>query len=327
MKYTKKLKKRMNLEIKAKGPFNFKYTLYKPSHFPTKLEFYNESNDIFYRTLRIDEKKLIGLKISNLFNISGDIGILLDIYSNLKITNRDLDKIRKHVIYSYGLEENIGEFYQYVYNDKKLQKVILRMNGMRNSCFENLFEILNISAMLQNTTVKRSEQMMDSMLSTFGDIVEYDDVKLHVFYTPKRLCKSSEGELRKLKLGYRAKYLISIADYFSEHPNLEKTLKKMPLEDARSELMKIKGIGPYSANLALFSYLKHPNYINFDVWNKKILSDFIFGNEDETQTKIESECEKSWGRFKGYSLLYIIEDLFVRKPELRYWRNKQEVIK
>ena len=302
MKSIKKLKKRINLEIKAKEPFNFKYTLYKPSHFPTRLEFYDESKDIFYSTLRIDETKLIGLRISDLFNISKEEGILLDIYSNIEITNNDINKIKKHVIYSYGLEENIEDFYNHVSNDKKLQKVILRMKGMRNSCFENLFEILNISAMLQNTTVKRSEQMMGSMLSTFGDLVEYGGVKLHVFYTPERLNNSSENELRKLKLGYRAKYLISIADYFSKHQDLEETLKKIPLEDARTELMKIKGIGPYSANLALFSFLKYSNNINFDVWNTKIISDFLFNDENETQNKIERECEKRWGEFKSYSV-------------------------
>ena len=321
MKTTKQLKKKRQLKIKVNSPFNFKYTLYKPSHFPTKLEFYDESKDCCYRTLRINQTKLIGLKMRDLSTVCGNTGIYLDIFSNLSLTDKDIEKIKNHVIYSYGLEENIKEFYTGVRKDKQLQQVILRMNGMRNSCFENLFEILNISALLQNTNIKRSEQMMDSMLTTFGETVKYAGVQLHVFYTPEILCNSSELALRDLKLGYRAKYLMSIANYFNKHKDLEKDLKDITFEEAKIKLMKIKGIGPYSANTALFAYFRNSNNINLDVWNTKILSDFLFNKDDVNQRKIESECEKRWGEFKGYVLLYIIEDLFVRKPELQYWRK------
>jgi 3-methyladenine DNA glycosylase/8-oxoguanine DNA glycosylase len=321
MKKLKVLKKRCEIDLEATPPFNFKYTVYKPSHFPTKLEYFDEDSERFYRTFRLSQEKLVGLKMIDLKKIKNKDGIMLDVYSNAALSQNDIKKLEEHVIYAYGLKEDISEFYKSVSGDKNIREPIKNLNGMRNSCFETLYEILNISSMLQNTTVKRSEQMMKAMLSNFGERVTYDGKEFYVFYTPKDILQSSEQKLRELKVGYRAKFLMEIAKYFAEKPNLDEMLKKISFDDAKNELMKIKGVGPYSANIALFAYLKHPNFINFDVWNRKIFSNFLFGKDDKPLDVISTECEKKWGKYKGYASLYIIEDLFVRNPKLQYWRN------
>jgi hypothetical protein len=47
MKRTKKLQKVCELGLEAVPPFNFKYTVYKPSHFPPKLEDFDEENGVW----------------------------------------------------------------------------------------------------------------------------------------------------------------------------------------------------------------------------------------------------------------------------------------
>lgn len=312
-----------DLILKAIEPFNFRYTVYKPSHFPTKLEYYNKETDVFYRSIRYNDDILIGLELSDLEKSGKGSGIYAKIYSKKELDPSDLNNIRKRIIYSYGLEENINNFYSAVSNDIELSRIITALNGMRNSCIENLFEILNISLFLQNANVRRSQNMMQAMLTNFGCPIKFGNICLFSFYTPKAVVNASIDYLRSLKIGYRAKYAKEIANFFYDNNNIEYTLRSMPFNDAKKELMKIKGIGPYSANLALFAYLKHPNLINFDVWNKKILSKYIFGREDINISEINNACEARWGDFKGYACLYIIEDLFIQKPELQYWRERK----
>ena len=322
MKKTKKLKKICELGLEAIPPFNFKYTVYKPSHFPTKLEEFDEKNETFYRTFRLGQKKLVGLKMSDLEIVESRPGIYNEVYSNTILTERDKEKLEEHITRSYGLQEGILAFYNRVKRDRSISEPITNLKGMRNSCFESLFEILNISSMLQNTTVKRSEQMMEAMLSNFGERVSFDGKEFYVFYTPIDITKSSEQRLRELKLGYRAKFLMNIADHFVKNSDLEEKVKAMSFDEAKEELMKIKGIGPYSARIALFQYLRRPHEINFDSWKRKIFSKFFFGNEDEPIEKVEKEAKERWGDYGGYAGLYVIEDLFVRNPELQYWRKK-----
>lgn len=325
MKRTKKLQKVCELGLEAVPPFNFKYTVYKPSHFPTKLEYFDEFSETMYRTFRLSQSKIIGLKMADLKKIRGRDGIVVEVFSNKPLTNQDLQKVKNHINYAYGLNEDVRSFYEAVANEPSIQGPIQNLRGMRVSCFENLFEILNISSMLQNTNVKRSEQMMENMLSTFGYRVVYDGKLLYVFYTPQDIVKSSEQKLRDLKVGYRAKFLMEIAKYFSNNPDLEERLRTMGFEEAKEELMKIKGVGPYSARIALFQYLRRPNEINFDSWKRKIFSKFFFRNENESIEKVEQESKRRWGNWAGYAGLYVIEDLFVRKPELQYWRKKDEI--
>lgn len=322
MKRTKKLQKICELELEAVPPFSFKYTVYKPSHFPTKLEYFDEDSETMYRTLRLSQSKIIGLKMADLKKVKGRDGIAAEIFSNKQLTTQDLQKVKNHISYAYGVNEDIRLFYEAVTNEDSIQEPIKNLRGMRVSCFENLFEILNISSMLQNTNVKRSEQMMENMLSTFGHKVFYDGKHLYVFYTPQDIAHSSEQKLRDLKVGYRAKFLMAIAKYFSRNPDLEEKLKAMEFDEAKKELMKIDGIGPYSARIALFQYLRRPNEINFDSWKRKIFSKFFFGNEEESVEKVEQESKKRWGNWAGYAGLYVIEDLFVKKPELQYWKKK-----
>jgi len=324
MKRTKKLQKICELGLEAVPPFNFKYTVYKPSHFPTKLEYFDEANEALYRTFRLSQGKLVGLKMIDLKRAKGKQGIMAEVFSNRALTKGDVKQVESHVIHAYGLNEKVEEFYNAVANDPQIQKSIHNLYGMRVSCFESLFEILNISSMLQNTTVKRSEQMMQNMLSSFGRRVDYDGRQLYVFYTPQDIVQSSEQKLRDLKVGYRARFLMEIAKHFDSNQNLDAQLKQMSFEDAKERLMEIRGVGPYSARIALFQYLRRPNEINFDSWKRKIFSKVFFGNENEEVEKVESEAKKRWGNWGGYAGLYTIEDLFVKHPELQYWRKKDE---
>ncbi|MEK6793079.1 MAG: hypothetical protein AABX95_04635 [Nanoarchaeota archaeon] len=323
MKKTKKLQKICELGLEAVPPFNFKYTVYKPSHFPTKLEDFDEVSESMYRTFRLSQDKLVGLKMVDLQKARGKDGIMTEIFSNRTLTEQDLQRIRSHINHAYGLNEDVKSFYKAVADDLSIQGPIKNLRGMRVSCFENLFEILNISSMLQNTTVKRSEQMMENMLSTFGRKVVYDGRQLYVFYTPQDIVASSEQKLRDLKVGYRAKFIMDIAKHFSTNIDLADRLKTKDFDEAKEELMEIRGVGPYSARIALFQYLRRPNEINFDSWKRKIFSKLFFGNDDKPVEKVEKEAKQRWGDLMGYAGLYIIEDLFVRNPEMQYWRKKK----
>ncbi|MEK7550328.1 MAG: hypothetical protein AAB535_00880 [Patescibacteria group bacterium] len=323
---TIELNKTNELSLPAIPPFNFKYTVYKPSHFPTRLEESDEASEAFYRTYRLNEDKILGLKMSDLEKKQGESGIFLEVYSANELDRKDLGYLENHVNGAYGLKEDINEFYEYVKSDEELNVIIDNLRGMRNSCFETLFEILNISSILQNTTVKRSEQMMKNMLSSFGERVIYDGKELYTFYTPEDILNSSEERLRELKVGYRAKFLMEIARRFLQNPDLGEKLKTMNFEDAKETLMEIKGVGPYSARIALFQYLRRPHEINFDSWKRKIFSKFFFGNEGEVVEKVEKEVRERWGNYGGYAGLYVIEDLYVKNPELQYWRKDNKKI-
>lgn len=312
------LSRSVELQMVAIPPFNFRLSVCKPSHFPTRLETYDDEEECFYRTIRLMDTEPVGLKIMNLEKLSNEQGLFVEVYSQGNLSVEKLDSLKKHLRRSYGLDDDINDFYKHA---KDLAPIVRNLNGMRNSCAESLYEIANISILLQNTNIKRTENMMKSLLSRYGDLVTFGNKNLFVFYTPESIARSNEQALRDLKIGYRANYVLGIAKYFLENEGLESELKKMEPEVAKNKLLEIRGVGPYTANLILFSYLRCPNFINFDVWNRKLLSTYLFGVDNVPLQDLADECEKRWGRYKGYAALYIIENEFVQNPKLQYWKN------
>ena len=67
--------------------------------------------------------------------------------------------------------------------------------------------------------------------------------------------------LAYLRSGFRAKYLVdAIEKVLSGEIDYQK-IKEMPLDDARNELMKIKGVGPKVADCTLlFGFLQNGRF-------------------------------------------------------------------
>lgn len=274
------LEHKTDVAIEAKVPFNFRLTVRKPSHFPTTLEFYDERSDCFYRSMRLGELCL-GLKMHSMKKNDKDHGIILQIFSTNSISESDTQEVRERVSWSYGLEEDVTEFYSAV-DDPRVMALFTRLEGMRNSCIENLYEILNISMILQNANIQRSKNMLSNLLHYLGNRIYFDGVMLDVFYGPENLQQIADSQLRELRLGYRSTYLLELAKLFCQRRNLEKEVRGKAVSQIKKELLGMKGIGQYSTNLALFSYFRKPQFINFDVWNRRIISDFVFEKRDQT---------------------------------------------
>ena len=78
--------------------------------------------------------------------------------------------------------------------------------------------------------------------------------------------------LAYLRSGFRAKYLVdAIKKVLSGDIDYQK-IKEMPLDDARNELMKIKGVGPKVADCTLLFGFYKTDAFPKDVWVKRVLA-------------------------------------------------------
>lgn len=302
-----KLRKITTLELETDRPFNFRFTIWKPSHFTSSLEIFDEKRNSCYRTMLLG-KRLLGLRFTEL----DSVGIKAEVYSNSSLNKAEEEDLTRRLRGSYGLDEDLNDFYKIAKKDRLLRPTLRAMKGMRNSCFHTLFEILTISLVLQNTNVKRSQNMLRALLENYGKKVEFERKQMYVFFPPERIEEISEEELReKCRLGYRARYLKTIADAFLDL-NIESKIRTLNYEEAKEELKKIKGIGEYSASIALVEYLRFPQFMTLDLWSKKIFSKLFFGHERADYDRIQKEALKRWNGYKGLGALYIMENLYYK---------------
>ena len=88
----------------------------------------------------------------------------------------------------------------------------------------------------------------------------------HGFPQPGQLASLTETDLRNCKMGFRAPYLLKTACAISEKRLVLSSLAKMPVAEAREQLVALPGVGPKIADCVLLFAYGFPSAFPVDVW-------------------------------------------------------------
>jgi len=312
-----KLKKQETVEIKPTAPFNFDATFHKPDHFTSGDNYWKKG--VRWQTW-LWKGKTLGLKFIN----SGTVDnpkIEVDVYFTEKLTKQFIDSLTKEIKYRYNLKLDLTDFYRKFKSDSVLQPIIKQLWGMRPGHPSSLYEYLIIGIVLQNATVKRSVQMFRALLKNYGTPIEYDRKKLWCFWEEGNLAEVTEQELRDLKMGYRAKSIKKIDNYFAKGEIGEMNLREKVRETQMNELLKLYGVGPATVWYLLFDVFHHWDFFNhISPWEQKIYSKVFFDQDPENPVPVEKLLKhfEKFGEYKQLAVHYIWEDL--------WWKRKNKHI-
>lgn len=289
------------LRLPVTEPFNFRYTLWKPSHFATGLE--QHSRDTSWRTFRVGEL-LTGVVLSM------DAGkVRAEVHADGPWTEADRDRLTARLIHSYGLNEDISTFVVQAEQVPQMSEPLKELAGMRQSCPENLFEIAIISLLLQNATVARTTQMMTNLLDHYGLAAEFDGITLKAFFTPDEIAGVDESTFRERdRLGYRAKYIGRFAEFFAEHDPDE--VDHASKAELMAKFQTIKGVGPYTAAIIASHAVRDHSALGLDVWNRKLLAKRFLDLDDAEPAVVTAEMSRLFPGHEGLAGLYVIEDAY-----------------
>ncbi len=305
------LKKKYSTEIIPKAPYNFNKTVCNPGHFPTPIEVWEPGK--FWKTMRF-KNKILGTKLESTGTINKP-KIKLTIFSTSKLSKKFIQDLIEDLNFRYGLNEDLSEFYEKFKSDSVLGT---RMRGAHGRKFESLYEIIMISIVLQNATVRRTVQMMNALLNKCGQKIKFDNQEMYLIWKPQKLVKAGEQELRNLKVGYRAKMFIRISKQFAKGEINEYRLRKKPSEEVKKELLKLYGIGPASLDNLLGILGKHQLIITIPPWEQKIYSRLLLNKKLVSPNKILKELKRRYGKWSIFASSLLFEDLF--------WRHKEKSI-
>ena len=130
------------------------------------------------------------------------------------------------------------------------------------------FETLCSFIISQNNNIKRIKGIIERLCENFG---EYKN-GYYTFPSPEKMASLTLEDLAVLRSGFRAKYLLDAAKKVVSGEVDLYNLKNLPLNDARTELMKIVGVGPKVADCCLLFSHHHTSAFPKDVWIKRAMS-------------------------------------------------------
>ncbi|MGN0468606.1 MAG: DNA-3-methyladenine glycosylase family protein [Acutalibacteraceae bacterium] len=122
----------------------------------------------------------------------------------------------------------------------------------------------------QNNNIPRIKGIISRLCENFGDPINEKEFSFPSFET---LAKLEPDDLSVIRAGFRNKYIIDAARKFASDEINSEEISKMPIEKAREELMKIKGVGAKVAECSLLYGFGKIEAFPVDVWVKRIMSE------------------------------------------------------
>lgn len=308
------LKEKKSLILEPKVPYNFDANFHKPSHFPTSDNFWEKGK---HWITMIWKGKKLGLKFENKGTINKP-KIKINLYSEEKLSDEFVADLIPELRWRFNFDQDISNF------NLNVKGIPEKWKGMKPMAANSLYETLSIYFVLQNAPVRRSVQMLEKLFDKFGEKIKFDNKILSTFWEPEDMLKSTEQELRELKIGYRAKFFMKLSEQFVNGEINEFELRKLKKKEVKEKALELYGIGPASVEYLLFEDFYFLDSIEtIPPWEQKILSKLLFDKDLVTVQKILNFFKK----FKGFEKLafhYIWEDLFwKRKNEHIEWLEKE----
>lgn len=167
----------------------------------------------------------------------------------------------------FDLNKNYKKICDTLKQDDLLRSTIDEYYGIR-ILNQEPWEALCSFVISQQNNIKRIKLIINRLCTAYGDDLGNGN---YTFPSAQTLSKLSVEDFEALGTGYRAKYLEKLSkDVAGAKIDLDK-IKKLPLEDARKELLNIYGVGIKVANCALLFGFGFYSAFPVDVWMKRVM--------------------------------------------------------
>jgi len=149
-------------------------------------------------------------------------------------------------------------------------------------------------------------QISLALRERFGEARKIDNRIVHSFPSAKRLAASSEKDVRKCALGYRAKNLLGTARMVANGAVDLEALSKLPDVDLREALCALPGVGAKVANCVMLFAYERLQAFPIDVWIGRVLRDKYFPRARKLNAaRLRAFTERYFGEHGGYAQQYL----------------------
>ena len=124
----------------------------------------------------------------------------------------------------------------------------------------------------QNNNIPRIKGIVERLCQSFGDEISEG---CYSFPTADRIAALEPEELQPIRAGFRARYIIDGARKVADGQTDLERIRNMEINAARSELMKITGVGIKVADCTLLYGLHRLDCFPLDVWMKRAMGTLL----------------------------------------------------
>lgn len=221
------------------------------------------------------------------------------------------EEIVKYIHVWFDLDNDLEPFYEMAKADPLLKIPARKFFGLRVIGIPDLFEALCWGVLGQQINLAFAYSLKKQFVEGFGDSIDWNGKKYWVFPSYERIAQLTPADLADIKMTVKkSEYIIGVARLMASGELSREKLLKMNFKDAERNLIKIRGIGPWTANYVLMRCLRFQTA--FPIEDVGLINSIkILRNMDRKPTKDEIlEISVPWKNWESYATFYLWRVLY-----------------
>lgn len=211
----------------------------------------------------------------------------------------------------FDLDQNLTEFYQMASQDKILQPLVRKYYGLRVIGIPDLFEALVWAVMGQQINLTFAYTLKRRFVEQYGESLIFEGETYWLFPSFERIASLNVDDLRQLQFTMRkSEYILGIAEAMASGELTRESLLQMKEDQQiRASLMRIRGIGAWTADYVMMKCLHSPSSFPIaDVGLHNALKN-ILGLERKPLIEEIREYAVNWEGWQAYATFYLWRSL------------------
>ncbi|WP_079528850.1 DNA-3-methyladenine glycosylase family protein [Halobacillus hunanensis] len=223
-----------------------------------------------------------------------------------KVNKETGDLITKYIHEWFDLNKDMTDFYAMAQNDPVLTNIVSRHRGLRIVGIPDLFEALTWAVIGQQINLTFAYTLKKRFVEHFGKSFEYDGQLYWLYPDCHQIASLDVSHLKKLQFTTRkAEYVIGIAKSIVSRAITKEALLQMDYEGMKNSLMKLRGVGAWTADYVMLRCLLQPQaFPSADIGIHHALRKHLELDQKPTTNYVE-ELSKKWGDWRAYAAFYL----------------------
>jgi DNA-3-methyladenine glycosylase II len=212
----------------------------------------------------------------------------------------------------FDLGRDLGPFYDLAKLDPLLGKAVTSFYGLRNMGIPDLFEALCWGILGQQINLTYAYTLKRRLVESFGRHVVYEGDAYWVFPNPEDIAKLTVADLDGLRMTVKkCEFLIGVAQLMAKGElTKEQLLNTENVKAAEKILIKIRGIGPWTANYVLMRCLRFPDAFPIDDVGLHNAIKLLLGAEKKPTKEEILKLSANWTGWESYATFYLWRFLY-----------------
>lgn len=295
------------LKLVLPKEFNFQENINYLSRSSNECLFHINNNRI-YKAIPIGEETQI-IEVSSV----DENHLIIRFLGAGKPTSKNLSaEVARYCLEWFDLDRDLSPFYAMAKDDPLLGEAVDSFYGLRIIGIPDLFEALCWGILGQQINLSFAYTLKRRLVEKFGRSVLHDGVTYWVFPSPADIAGLPVEELEGLRMTKKkSEYLIGVAQLMADGKlSKDRLLEIGDYKSAEKMLVKIRGIGPWTANYVLMRCLRYPSAFPIDDVG---LQNAIKHRLDREKKPAKDEIMKlavNWTNWESYATFYLWRFLY-----------------